>query len=64
MSARPANTAGASGPGAGQRGYVRPLSDEEHVLGQAERGEVQIGPDAARRIAARHEAAYGDAFEG
>jgi len=38
------------------------MTDHERVLGQLERGEVWAGPSAARAIAARHEAAYGDAF--
>ncbi|MFE3126736.1 hypothetical protein ACFXHD_25310 [Streptomyces hydrogenans] len=41
----------------------RPTS-AEHVLGQIARGEVRAGPDAAREIAARHQAAYGDAVWG
>lgn len=36
--------------------------DAERVLGQIARGEVLAGPEAARQIAARHEAAYGAAF--
>jgi hypothetical protein len=38
---------------------MRPVTVEEHLLGQIERGEVRVGPDAAREIAARHEARYG-----
>ncbi|HZF92024.1 hypothetical protein [Streptomyces sp.] len=38
--------------------------DTERVLGQIERGEVWVGPDAAREIAARQQEAYGDAFDG
>jgi DNA-binding FadR family transcriptional regulator len=41
-----------------------PMEDHERVLGQIERGEVRVGPDAAREIAARHEEEYGDAFDG
>lgn len=41
---------------------MRPMADHERVLGQIERGEVRAGPDAAREIAARHEAAYGDVW--
>ncbi|WP_367139778.1 MULTISPECIES: hypothetical protein [Streptomyces] len=41
--------------------YVTHLSERDRLLGQAERGEIRIGPDAAREIAARHQAAYGDA---
>ncbi|MBO0804251.1 MAG: hypothetical protein J2P25_14400, partial [Nocardiopsaceae bacterium] len=33
--------------------------DAERILGQIRRGEVQAGPEGARRIAAWHEAAYG-----
>jgi hypothetical protein len=36
--------------------------DAERVLGQIERGEVRAGPEAAREIAAKAEAAYGEAF--
>ncbi|NML55308.1 hypothetical protein HHL19_16165 [Streptomyces sp. R302] len=46
--------------GAGRR---RPTS-AEHVLGQIARGEVRVGPKAAREIAAQHQAAYGDAVWG
>ncbi|MEV4438207.1 hypothetical protein AB0K09_04180 [Streptomyces sp. NPDC049577] len=42
-------------------GRIVPLRDWERVLGQVERGEVRAGPDAARAIAARHQAAYGSA---
>lgn len=42
---------------------VRPSSDAERVLGQIERGEVRAGADAAREIAARAEAAYGDVWK-
>jgi hypothetical protein len=38
--------------------------DTERVLGQIQRGELRCGPGAAREIADRHEAAYGDAFHG
>ncbi|MFD9763230.1 hypothetical protein ACFWXI_06760 [[Kitasatospora] papulosa] len=38
------------------------MTDQQRVLGQIERGEVLAGRDAARQIAARHEAAYGSAF--
>lgn len=41
-------------------GHIRPTTDSERVLGQIERGEIRCGPDAAREIAARHQAAYGD----
>ncbi|MEV0114634.1 hypothetical protein AB0H77_15480 [Streptomyces sp. NPDC050844] len=37
-------------------------ADTERVLGQIERGEVRVGPDAAREIAAKAEAAYGGAW--
>ncbi|MEW2351488.1 hypothetical protein AB0904_27945 [Streptomyces sp. NPDC006684] len=36
--------------------------DADRVLGQIERGEVRVGPDAAREIAARHEARYGSVW--
>lgn len=42
---------------------ARPTSDAERVLGQIERGEVRVGPDAAREIAARHQAAYGEVWD-
>lgn len=48
------------GPGTGE---VRRPSDAERVLGQIERGEVRAGPDAAREIAARHQAAYGSVWD-
>ncbi|WP_460071134.1 hypothetical protein [Streptomyces sp. YKOK-I1] len=35
--------------------------DTERVLGQIERGEIRCDAEAARQIAARHQAAYGDA---
>ncbi|MDN3056920.1 hypothetical protein PH213_20665 [Streptomyces sp. SRF1] len=38
---------------------MTPMTDAERVLGQIKRGEVIAGPEGARRIAARHEAAYG-----
>ncbi|WP_439947254.1 hypothetical protein [Streptomyces sp. BBFR109] len=38
--------------------------EDERVLGQIERGEVLAGPEAARRIAARHQEAYGNAVWG
>jgi hypothetical protein len=44
--------------------FVTPMRDHERVLGQITRGEIQAGPDAARRIAARHQTAYGTAFDG
>ncbi|MGW7355154.1 hypothetical protein ACWGI0_00285 [Streptomyces sp. NPDC054802] len=40
---------------------VQPPTDSERVLGQIERGEIRAGADAAREIAARHQAAYGNA---
>ena len=43
---------------------IRPMRDHERVLGQIARGEVQAGPDAARAIAARHQAAYGNTVWG
>ncbi|MFH9403315.1 hypothetical protein ACH4JS_26720 [Streptomyces sp. NPDC017638] len=43
---------------------LMPMRDHERVLGQIERGEVRVGPDTAREIAARAEVAYGDAFAG
>lgn len=41
---------------------IEQSADTERVLGQIERGEVRAGPDAAREIAARAEAAYGGAW--
>jgi hypothetical protein len=46
------------------RRRVHPSSDTERVLGQIERGEIRCGADAAREIAARHQAAYGDTVWG
>ncbi|MGW5123220.1 hypothetical protein ACWEQ7_03990 [Streptomyces sp. NPDC004069] len=43
---------------------MKSLSDSERVLGQIARGEVVAGPEAARRIAARHQEAYGAAVWG
>ncbi|MEV4335717.1 hypothetical protein [Streptomyces sp. NPDC049590] len=43
---------------------LMPMRDHERVLGQIERGEVRVGPDTAREIAARHQEAYGEAFDG
>ncbi|MFF0790419.1 hypothetical protein [Streptomyces spiralis] len=37
-----------------------PMRDHERVLGQIERGEIRVGADAAREIAARHQEAYGN----
>ncbi|MFI6251456.1 hypothetical protein [Streptomyces sp. NPDC051016] len=39
---------------------IHPSPDTERVLGQIERGEIRCGRDAAREIAARHQAEYGD----
>lgn len=44
-------------------GHVPPTTDAERVLGQIERGEVRAGPDAAREIAARQQAQYGDVWD-
>jgi hypothetical protein len=41
-----------------------PLRDCDRVTGQIERGEVLAGPEGARRIAARHMEAYGNAVWG
>ncbi|CAM5718858.1 hypothetical protein [Streptomyces fumanus] len=41
---------------------VLPSPDTERVLGQIERGEIRCGAEAAREIAARHEAAYGEVW--
>ncbi|MFE5681684.1 hypothetical protein [Streptomyces sp. NPDC056512] len=41
---------------------TRQSVDTTRVLGQIERGEVRAGPDAAREIAAKQEAAYGAAW--
>lgn len=43
---------------------ITPMPDHERVLGQIARGEVRAGAHAARKIAARHQATYGDAFDG
>lgn len=40
----------------------RGMSDADRITGQITRGEILAGPEGARRIAARHEAAYGAAF--
>lgn len=40
-------------------GQIRPMSESERVLGQIERGEIRVGPDAAREIAQRVEAQGG-----
>ncbi|MET8475385.1 hypothetical protein ABZY90_19785 [Streptomyces sp. NPDC006422] len=38
------------------------MTDADRIRGQVERGEVRVGPDAAREIAALAEAAYGAAW--
>lgn len=43
---------------------VAPSADTERILGQINRGEIRCGADAAREIAAKHQAAYGDAVWG
>jgi hypothetical protein len=43
---------------------VTPTTDAERVLGQIQCGEIRCGAAVARAIAARHEAAYGGAFNG
>ncbi|QJT04402.1 hypothetical protein G9272_32310 [Streptomyces asoensis] len=43
---------------------ITPSADTDRVLGQIDRGEIRCGADAAREIAARHQAAYGDAVWG
>ncbi|MEV7793369.1 hypothetical protein AB0O68_15455 [Streptomyces sp. NPDC087512] len=43
---------------------IQPLPDAERVLGQIQRGEIRCGANAAREIAARHQAAYGNAVWG
>ncbi|MFF7553623.1 hypothetical protein ACFZA9_12135 [Streptomyces olivaceus] len=50
--------------GAADEKCVRPSADAVRVLGQIERGEIRCGADAAREIAASHQAAYGDAVWG
>lgn len=40
-------------------GRIEPATDAERIQGQIDRGEVRVGPDAAREIAARIEAAGG-----
>ncbi len=41
------------------KGHISPLRDWERVVGQIERGEVRVGPEAAREIARRIEAQGG-----
>jgi hypothetical protein len=41
---------------------IQPMRDCDRVVGQIERGEVLAGPEGARAIAAKHEAAYGDVW--
>ena len=41
-----------------------PMTDADRIRGQIERGEILVGAEAARRIAARHQAAYGNAVWG
>ncbi|MCX3059574.1 hypothetical protein [Streptomyces beihaiensis] len=41
---------------------MTPTTDAARIIGQIERGEIRCGPDAAREIAARAEAAYGAAW--
>lgn len=41
---------------------MTPMSDAERVLGQIDRGEILAGPEGARRIAACHQAAYGQVW--
>lgn len=43
---------------------VQPPLESQRVLGQIERGEVLAGPEGARRIAARHQTAYGNTVWG
>ncbi|MFB7461226.1 hypothetical protein [Streptomyces sp. NPDC056188] len=43
---------------------IPPSRDCDRVLGQIARGEVVAGPEGARRIAARHQEAYGAAVWG
>src|SRR5690606_24736430 len=52
------------GPHAVSLSTRTPMSDAQRVLGQIERGEVRAGAEAARQIAAKHQAAYGDAVWG
>jgi hypothetical protein len=40
-----------------------PPTDADRVLGRIARNEIWVGPDAARAIAARHQAAYGDVWD-
>lgn len=44
--------------------HITPMTDAERVLDQIQRGEIRCGREAARAIAARHQAAYGDAVWG
>ncbi|MFJ4434572.1 hypothetical protein [Streptomyces sp. NPDC088923] len=41
---------------------MKPLTTDQHTLGRIERGEIRAGREAAREIAARAEAAYGDVW--
>lgn len=41
---------------------IEQSADTERVLGQIARGEVRAGRDAAREIAAKAEAQYGDVW--
>lgn len=41
---------------------MTPTSDATRVTGQIQRGEVIAGREGARRIAAKHEAAYGSVW--
>lgn len=44
-------------------GHIVRQRDEERVLLQIANGEVLAGPEGARIIAARHQAAYGDVWD-
>ena len=46
------------------RRRVQPTRDADRVLGQIARGEVVAGPEGARRIAAKHQGAYGNTVWG
>lgn len=44
-------------------GRIPPNAEDARIIGQIRRGEVIAGPEGARRIAARQEAAYGEVWD-
>lgn len=56
---RPAHTVGHTGRGHAGDHHIRPMTDAEREQGQIDRGEVRVGPAAAREIAARVESGGG-----